>query len=508
MDTLYPAERHRRPRITPPAAPGPPLTDPAAARAWLDAERANLVAVTVHTSDRGWPGYAARLAVTLFRYLDYGGYYPEAAIIQGHGLRSACHIGDADAELATLTALGLAYLKQGRFQQAANYFQQTLTRGRDAGNRRHEAFALTNLGIASFLEGSYRKAIGHLQQALALCRETGDPVGEAIALHNLSLIDWRQGRYQQATRHCRRAVALCHQTRDRDTETHTLVSLGVVDLRLGRYQQGTDHLQRALALSRENGHRDGEAEALTTLGDVASRLGRHHEAIGCHRKALALLREIGDQNREAEALNSLGESLLAAGQSVDVCTQHTFALGLATQVGNKYEQARAHYGLARGYQATGEPGRAHRHWQQALVLFAELGAPEADQVRAQLAGHGRRQPGAGTFPVAATTARSVRMISLRVSKPRHWTGVGDGPGGSTTVQFGNLPSKAATANSARPAWRVTDAGPTPSPPHDGMHCPPSWANSVPALRAWSAALVIALSAAMLLPACMSVTAVP
>ena len=386
MDTVYPAERHRRPRIPPPAAPGPPLTDPAAARAWLDGERANLVAVAVHTSDRGWPGYAARLAVTLFRYLDYGGYYPEAAIIQGHGLRSACHIGDADAELATLTALGLAYLKQGRFQQAANYFQQTLTRGRDAGNRRHEAFALTNLGIASFLEGSYRKAIGHLQQALALCRETGDPVGEAIALHNLSLIDWRQGRYQQATRHCRRAVALCHQTRDRDTETHTLVSLGVVDLRLGRYQQGTDHLQRALALSRENGHRDGEAEALTTLGDVASRLGRHHEAIGCHRKALALLREIGDQNREAEALNSLGESLLAAGQSVDVCTQHTFALGLATQVGNKYEQARAHYGLARGYQATGEPGRAHRHWQQALVLFAELGAPEADQVRAQLAG--------------------------------------------------------------------------------------------------------------------------
>ena len=40
MDTVFPAERHRRPRIPPPPRPVPPLTDPAAARAWLDAERA------------------------------------------------------------------------------------------------------------------------------------------------------------------------------------------------------------------------------------------------------------------------------------------------------------------------------------------------------------------------------------------------------------------------------------------------------------------------------------
>ena len=37
MDTLFPAERHRRPRIPRPATPVPPLADPAAARDWLDA---------------------------------------------------------------------------------------------------------------------------------------------------------------------------------------------------------------------------------------------------------------------------------------------------------------------------------------------------------------------------------------------------------------------------------------------------------------------------------------
>jgi hypothetical protein len=30
-------------------------------------------------------------------------------------------------------------------------------------------------------------------------------------------------------------------------------------------------------------------------------------------------------------------------------------------------------------------GQARHHWPQALTLYTELGAPEADQVRAQLA---------------------------------------------------------------------------------------------------------------------------
>lgn len=386
MDVLYPAHGHLRPRIPRPATPVTPLADPAAAREWLDAERAVLVAAAGHTAAHDWPGHATRLAVILFRYLDYGGYYPEAIIMQGHGLRAARRTGDVDAELATLNALGLAYMKQGRFQRGATYFRQALARGPDAGNRRHEAFALTNLGIAGFLTGSYTEASGNLRRALALCRETGDPVGEAIVLHNLSLIGWRQGRYQEATGLCRQAVALCRETGDRDTEVHALVSLGIVDLRLGRYHQATDHLQRALALSREDGHRDGEAEALTTLGLVASPLGRHHEAISRHSRALALLREIGDRNREAEARNGLGESLLAAGQFADVRTQHAFALGLATQVGNRYEQARAHRGLGDACHADGDPEQGRRHWQQALALFTELETPEANQVRTRLGG--------------------------------------------------------------------------------------------------------------------------
>ncbi len=89
MDILRPAERHRRPRIPAPATPGPPLADTVTARAWLDAQRSNLVAAAAHASACGWPGHTIRLAATLYRYLDTGGHYTEAVAIHTYARNAA-----------------------------------------------------------------------------------------------------------------------------------------------------------------------------------------------------------------------------------------------------------------------------------------------------------------------------------------------------------------------------------------------------------------------------------
>jgi DNA-binding SARP family transcriptional activator len=230
MDILFPAEQHRRPRLSRPTRSAPPVTSHRAAQAWLDTQRANLVAVVAHTANHGWPAHTTWLAATLFRYLDAGGYYPEAVTIH------AC---------------------------------------------------------------AYRAA-----------RDIGDRVAEATALNSLGVVDMRQGRNRQAT---------------------------------SRFQQ-----------------------------------------------ALALFRETGDRTGEAESLNGLGEVLLATGRPGNARTQHVAALRLARQIADKYEQARAHNGLAHAHRTTGDPGQGRYHWQEALALYTDLGAPEARQIRAQLAA---REPG-------------------------------------------------------------------------------------------------------------------
>jgi Flp pilus assembly protein TadD len=100
------------------------------------------------------------------------------------------------------------------------------------------------------------------------------------------------------------------------------------------------------------------------------------------------LRESGDRIGEAEALNGVGEILLSTGQPEQARAEHETALALASQIGDVYEQARAHNGLAAAIQAAGDVVLARYHRRRALDLYSELGVPEADSVRDQLAALG------------------------------------------------------------------------------------------------------------------------
>jgi DNA-binding SARP family transcriptional activator len=102
MDLLYPAEHDEHPRVPGPAVPAPPLADPAAARDWLDGERAILVAVSGHAAVHGWPDHAIRLARTLARYLGGEGCRTEALAVFGGALVAARLAGDRAAEAAAL----------------------------------------------------------------------------------------------------------------------------------------------------------------------------------------------------------------------------------------------------------------------------------------------------------------------------------------------------------------------------------------------------------------------
>lgn len=384
MDTLFPAERHWRPRIPAPVAAIPLLTSPAAALGWLDAQRAALVAVTVHAAEHGSPAHATRLADTFSRYLDHGSHYPEAVIVHSRARTAARQAGDAAAEAAALKVLGLAALHQGRYQQATGYLEQAVALFRQTGDRTGQARSLTNLGIASFLQGNYTQAAQWWQQSLSAHRDNADQAGQSSVLGNLGLLDLRQGRYQQASERLRQSLALARETGGQRTEFTALVNLGEVSLRQGAYQDATRQLHQALALARELSDRNHEASALVRLGEVCLRQGHHDQAAGHLQQALALAGETGDKEDEAEALNGLGEVLTVTGQPALARARHAAALELASQIGGKYQQARAHSGLARAWQAVGALDEARRHWHQALSRYTELGAPEADQVRAHL----------------------------------------------------------------------------------------------------------------------------
>jgi tetratricopeptide (TPR) repeat protein len=385
MDTILPGERHKRPRSLTPASPEHPLTEPATARAWLDSERANLLALVALAARHGWPGHATRLAAIVHRYLDYGGHYREGMIIHDHARYAAQQTGDQAAEAEALAHLANAGWRQGRYEQAADHARQALALSRPAGDRAGQARALGILGTVSFHKGSNEQAGRHLRQAMALYREVGDQAGLAGATGNLAGVEMHQGRYEQAAGHLRQSLALFREMGNRAAEGIALNNLGLVAKRQGHYEEAASYHGLALELFRDAGNRASEAYALSYLGNIRHRQGQHRQAMERQQQALALFRETGDRAGEAMAQNGLGEAYLSAGQFEDAHARYAAALVLASQVGKKEEQARAHNGLGCVHNAGGDAGLAGEHWQKALTLYTELGLREADQVRAQLA---------------------------------------------------------------------------------------------------------------------------
>lgn len=386
MDAVYPAERHRRPRLSPSAIPVPPVHgNVAAARDWLDTRLDTLVAVVERAASIGLPAHATQLASTLFRYLDNSGYFAEGAAVHSQALRAARQAGDSAAEATALNNLGIAEMRLGRRQQGDSHLQEALDLFLGIGDRIGQARALISLGNADLQRGRYQQSTQRQKDALAICQDIGDEYGQITTLNNLGVLGLRMGRYQEASDHLERSLTLCHQTGNQIGEAYALDTLGVVCLRLGRCQQASDHLERSLALFGQAGALNPQAYALSDLGTIGVRMGRYQQAGENLERSLAMFRQAGDRTGEASALTGLGDLLLATDDTGGARRHYSAALRVADQLGDRYRLAGAHRGLGRIGAATGKIAHARQHWQQALSLYTELGAPEASRLRIELA---------------------------------------------------------------------------------------------------------------------------
>jgi tetratricopeptide (TPR) repeat protein/transcriptional regulator with XRE-family HTH domain len=393
MDILYPAEAHQRPRTTPTAAAVPDMPGQADARAWLDRERSNLVAVVVHCAAQGRPQHAAGLAATLFRYLMTGSHLPEAHTIYGHALHAASRSGDLAAEADALNGLGGIGMMKGQFRDAAGSYHAALERYRQCRNRAGQARVLHNLGTTEQELQNHRSAAGYFGQAIAACEDAGDSLGAARGLADLAAAETELGSFEQAAEHLQRALAVFREADDQVYEAEALVRIGELNLRCGQLTQAAAFFEQALTIWRRIDHRTGVGAQLLNLGEVSLRQGEYRQAISHLRQALALLRETGYQHGEIMALRSLAEALHGVGQPTVARAQLETALRLAAETGNTYQQASAHRDLAESQHLVGQDEQARQHWQQALTLYTQLGAPEADQIRSRLGTQEAQQAG-------------------------------------------------------------------------------------------------------------------
>jgi DNA-binding SARP family transcriptional activator/tetratricopeptide (TPR) repeat protein len=383
MDTLFPAEAHRRPCVKAPAS-APDLTDRDAALRWLDAERATMVTIAGYAGTNYWPEHAILLSRTLFRYLA-SGHHLDALTLHGHARTAARELGDLAGESEATLGLGAAHLRLGRYEQAWQVGAAALSLAERAGDLTLRARAHFNLSMAAERQGRRRDRIVHAGQALDLFNATGDLVGRAAATSNVAATLHLDGRHQEAVDALDQALDLARQAGDESREAELLRMLADAHLRLGNLDRALELARQALALQEKRGHVNAIGLGHGVLADIHVMRGEPEPALVHGQRAVDLARQTGDRDAEPWGLNGLGEACIAAGQPARARTQFDAALRVATETGAPSQQGRAHAGLGDAYRDLGDPATARRHYEQALALYRDLGAPETDLVVARLA---------------------------------------------------------------------------------------------------------------------------
>jgi len=381
-DALYPFERHRRPRVPMPRTPTSPVADRAAARAWLAAEHANLLAVVAHTATHDWPTHTTRFGATLSRWFYNSDHYADALTAYGHALDAARGSADRAAEGVALVNLGWIHQMLGQYRDAIAVLQQALRTSRQAGDRLTEGRSLGGLATTNMALGRYPIALRHLSAAANIHRQVGDRFAEGIVLNNIGDLYERMGRYDQAILCYRQGLAISREVGDHVSVGIVLGSLTSAYARAGRLPEARECHWQAFALYREHDYQAGKAYLLSLSGLVHG--ADHPDTDEHHRRAVAIADEIGAPRVQTHVFNNIGETLRTIGRYDEALRHHRSALDIAGDIGERLGQARAHHGIAHIMHATGRLDEARAHWKQALAHSTELDLPMAGEVQARL----------------------------------------------------------------------------------------------------------------------------
>ncbi|MFB9300988.1 ATP-binding protein, partial [Kibdelosporangium philippinense] len=244
---------------------------------------------------------------------------------------------------AIAAALEIFLDRQGRWRDQVALQRDALATATDDPGR---ARAQRALGFALGRSDSYEEADSNLASALALFEELRDLDGIAVTNRNQAFLANRRTRYSDALQHYTVALSCYESTMDRSGQATVHNEVGWTYILSGDYTKALIECERAVSMQEQLGNRNGEASAVDSVGYAYHHLGKDIEAIQWYERALRLYQDINDLSLVAYTYTHIGEA----------------------------------------YQALGEVESARAAWRQALEILEELGHPDAEQVRAHLAG--------------------------------------------------------------------------------------------------------------------------
>ncbi|MER7051763.1 BTAD domain-containing putative transcriptional regulator [Streptomyces sp. NPDC000351] len=199
-------------------------------------------------------------------------------------------------------------------------------------------------------------------------RAAGDLRTEGRARTTLTNVLLVSGRIHQAAEEARIAMERAAGARDVAAGSWAANDRGLISLHQHRYSDGKAFFDQAIRGFSQAGNRAGEATTSFNLSRAHLAMGNVGKAVGIARDGLTLLAELGRTMRLANGHYALGMALTQAGRSTEALNQFNEALTIFVDHRQRLWEGTTHFRVAEAHIAAHRPAQAAQHAEQALVI--------------------------------------------------------------------------------------------------------------------------------------------
>ncbi|MEV0224170.1 BTAD domain-containing putative transcriptional regulator [Streptomyces sp. NPDC050704] len=210
------------------------------------------------------------------------------------------------------------------------------------------------------------------ESATCAARDTaaalGDTHAEGRARVTLAQVLNNSGHFERAAAEADRAAELSHASGDPWTSGNAPNEQGIIANCMNQHAAGEAYLLTAIEAFRSDGNRPGEASALCNLSRGLDSMNRTAAAIDLARQGMAIYDELGLTFRLANARYALGIVLGHAGRHNEALDQLTQALQVFVENRQRLWEGTTHFRIAQVHLLAQRAGQAAQHSEQALAI--------------------------------------------------------------------------------------------------------------------------------------------
>ena len=245
---------------------------------------------------------------------------------------------------------------------------------RAAGYLQGEQNVLNNLGNIYDERVEYDQAADYYAQSLAMARMRGHQIGQIHALNNLGVVSQKQGHLDQAHDYYEQTLFIARQAQSQHGIAKALGNMGSLARVRQDHSKSRRYYAESLKLARAANLGSTIRYSLLGLADAYLGLGEISRAISLFEEVIELQQNVAQQRMGMEARSRIAKALLIAGEA-ERALEHTREVaeflasgGDLTGVDNPL---RVHLNMSQVYAANGLHAEARESLQLAYDLLQD-----------------------------------------------------------------------------------------------------------------------------------------